>query len=164
MSCVRVSRCTLLPIPSQEETETLQTKIDKELKEIAPQKVIVQAEEAATTEVASRARAMKLDCEADLAEAIPALNSAVEVSDNYIYINIYIHFYLYLYVYTMKLDCEADLAEGIPALNSAVEVSDIYIYIYIYIYSFIFICICIYDKARLRSRFGRGHPCAKLGG
>ena len=67
-------------IVAKEETETMQVKIDKEVQEvIEPKKVVVQAEEAATNEVAQRAKTMKEECEADLAEAIPALNSAVQV-------------------------------------------------------------------------------------
>jgi len=120
----------------------MQTQIDAEVKAvIEPKKVIVQAEEAATNAVAQRAKSMKEECEADLAEAIPALNSAVQVYINiYIYIYIYVCMYTYICIYrkSMKEECEADLAEAIPALNSAVQV---YIYIYIYIYVYIYIYI-----------------------
>mmetsp|Transcript_3023 Transcript_3023/g.9072 ORF Transcript_3023/g.9072 Transcript_3023/m.9072 type:complete len:4073 (+) Transcript_3023:47-12265(+) len=69
-------------VSAKEETETMQAQIDKEVKEvIEPKKVVVQAEEAATNEVAQRAKTMKDECEADLAEAIPALNSAIAALD-----------------------------------------------------------------------------------
>ena len=69
-------------VVAKEETETMQVQIDKEVKEvIEPKKEVVQAEEAATNEVAMRAKGMKEECEADLAEAIPALNSAIKALD-----------------------------------------------------------------------------------
>jgi len=67
---------------AKEEAGTMQAQIDKELKEsIEPKKLVVQADEAATNEVAQRAKKMKDECEADLAEAIPALEAAVSALD-----------------------------------------------------------------------------------
>ena len=69
-------------IKAKEETEETQIKIDKEVKEvIEPKKAVVAKEEAAVGKVAAEAKQMKDECEADLAEAIPALNSAVAALD-----------------------------------------------------------------------------------
>merc|ERR1719163_1424554 len=69
-------------ITAKAETEEMQVVIDKEVKEvIEPKKAIVSKEEAAVGKVAAEAKAMKDDCEADLAEAIPALNAAVAALD-----------------------------------------------------------------------------------
>ena len=64
------------------ETEEMTIVIDKEVREvIEPKKEVVAKEEAAVSKVAAEAKAMKDDCEADLAEAIPALNAAVAALD-----------------------------------------------------------------------------------
>ena len=56
--------------------------IDKEVKEvIEPKKEFVAKEEAAVSKVAASAKQMKDECEADLAEAMPALESAVRALD-----------------------------------------------------------------------------------
>ena len=56
--------------------------IDKEVKEvIEPKKEFVAKEEAAVGKVAATAKEMKDSCEADLAEAMPALESAVKALD-----------------------------------------------------------------------------------
>ena len=69
-------------VVAKKETEEMQVVIDKEVKEvIEPKKEIVSKEEAAVGKVAAEAKAMKEDCEADLAEAIPALNAAVAALD-----------------------------------------------------------------------------------
>ena len=60
----------------------MQVKIDKEVKEVvAPKKEIVQSEEKVANEEAMRVKGIKDECEADLAEAIPALNSALAALD-----------------------------------------------------------------------------------
>eukprot|EP00966_Prymnesium_polylepis_P028550 661181-Prymnesium_polylepis.1 len=67
---------------SKKETEEMQVVVDKEVKEvIEPKKEKVAEEEKATNAVAMKAKGMKEECEADLAEAIPALNSAVQALD-----------------------------------------------------------------------------------
>ena len=69
-------------VVAKKETEEMQVVIDKEVREvIEPKKEIVSKEEAAVGKVAAEAKAMKEDCEADLAEAIPALNAAVSALD-----------------------------------------------------------------------------------
>ena len=69
-------------IKAKAETEETQVKIDKEVKEvIEPKKEVVAKEEAAVGKVAAEAKKMKDECEADLAEAIPALNSAIAALD-----------------------------------------------------------------------------------
>ena len=56
--------------------------IDKEVVEvIEPKKEMVSKEEAAVGKIAAEAKAMKDSCEADLAEAMPALESAVKALD-----------------------------------------------------------------------------------
>ena len=69
-------------IKAKAETEEMQVVIDKEVKEvIEPKKEVVSKEEAAVGKVAAEAKQMKDECEADLAEAIPALNAAVAALD-----------------------------------------------------------------------------------
>ena len=69
-------------IKAKAETEEMTVQIDKEVKEvIEPKKATVAKEEAAVGEVAASAKKMKDECEADLAEAIPAMNSAVAALD-----------------------------------------------------------------------------------
>ena len=69
-------------VQSKAETEAMQVKIDKEVKEVvAPKKEIVQSEEKVANEEAMRVKGIKDECEADLAEAIPALNSALAALD-----------------------------------------------------------------------------------
>ena len=60
---------------SKKETEEMQIVVDKEVKEVVePKKEIVSGEEKIANEAAMKSKAMKDECEADLAEAIPALN------------------------------------------------------------------------------------------
>ena len=69
-------------IVAKTETEEMQVVIDKEVKEvIEPKKEVVSKEEAEVSIIANTAKEMKESCEADLAEAIPALNSAVAALD-----------------------------------------------------------------------------------
>ena len=69
-------------LESKKETEEMQVIIDKEVTEvIEPKKQVVQAEEKATNAVAMKAKGMKDECEADLAEAIPAMNAAIAALD-----------------------------------------------------------------------------------
>lgn len=60
----------------------MQVVVDKEVKEVVePKKTVVQAEEETANAAAMKAKSMKDECEADLAEAIPALNSAIAALD-----------------------------------------------------------------------------------
>ena len=69
-------------LTSKKETEEMQVVVDKEVKEVVePKKEIVSGEEKIANEAAMKSKAMKDECEADLAEAIPALNSAVAALD-----------------------------------------------------------------------------------
>ena len=69
-------------VKAKTETEEMTVVIDKEVREIIePKKEVVAKEEAAVGLVAASAKQMKDECEADLAEAIPALNSAVAALD-----------------------------------------------------------------------------------
>ena len=51
--------------------------IEKESKEVAEQEKVVKADEAVANEQARDAQAIKDECDADLAEAIPILESAL---------------------------------------------------------------------------------------
>ena len=51
--------------------------IEKESKDVAEQEKIVKADEAVANKQAKEARAIKDECDADLAEAIPILESAL---------------------------------------------------------------------------------------
>ncbi|KAF5289736.1 hypothetical protein FQA39_LY03653 [Lamprigera yunnana] len=59
-------------------TEKLMVKIEQDTVIVEKQKEIVGADEALANEAAAAAQAIKDDCESDLAEAIPALESAIE--------------------------------------------------------------------------------------
>lgn len=67
---------------AQEETATMMTQVEKEKVEVVePKKAIVQADEAAASKKAEEANALKESCEADLNEAMPALDAAVKALD-----------------------------------------------------------------------------------
>ena len=51
--------------------------IEKESKEVAEQEKVVKSDEAVANEQASEAQAIKDECDADLAEAIPVLEAAL---------------------------------------------------------------------------------------
>ena len=69
-------------VVAKKEAEDMQVVIDKEVREvIEPKKEVCDAEEKATAAVAAKAKGMKDECEADLAEAIPALNAAISALD-----------------------------------------------------------------------------------
>ncbi|XP_054732574.1 dynein axonemal heavy chain 3-like [Anastrepha obliqua] len=61
-----------------EETERIMVNIERETAEAEKKKEVVGADEAAANEAAAAAQAIKDDCESDLAEAIPALEAALE--------------------------------------------------------------------------------------
>ncbi|KAF5294393.1 hypothetical protein FQR65_LT10758 [Abscondita terminalis] len=62
-------------------TEKLMVKIEQDTVVVEKKKEIVGADEALANEAAAAAQAIKDDCESDLAEAIPALESAVQALD-----------------------------------------------------------------------------------
>ncbi|KAJ3302063.1 Dynein heavy chain 7, axonemal [Kappamyces sp. JEL0829] len=66
---------------TSEETVTMLVKIEKESVEVEATKTIVSADEAAAAVKAEQSAAMKRECEADLAEAIPLLNAALDALD-----------------------------------------------------------------------------------
>nr|KAJ3423148.1 Dynein heavy chain 7, axonemal [Polyrhizophydium stewartii] len=68
-------------IKTKHETDQIMVQIEKESKEVQATKTIVQADEEVASKKASEAKAIKDDCEAQLAEAIPALESAVQALD-----------------------------------------------------------------------------------
>ncbi|KAG8459256.1 hypothetical protein KFE25_014101 [Diacronema lutheri] len=69
-------------VTAKAQTEEMQVVIDKEVRDVVePKREVVQAEERATSQVAAQAKAMKDECEADLAEAIPALNASIAALD-----------------------------------------------------------------------------------
>ncbi|KAJ3286989.1 Dynein heavy chain 7, axonemal [Borealophlyctis nickersoniae] len=68
-------------IKTQEETDVIMLQIEKESKEVQATKVVVQADEDVASKKAAEATAMKNECEAQLAEAIPALEAAVQALD-----------------------------------------------------------------------------------
>ncbi|XP_055373574.1 dynein axonemal heavy chain 3 [Condylostylus longicornis] len=61
-----------------EETDKIMVNIERETAEAEKKKEVVGADEAAANEAAAAAQAIKDDCESDLAEAIPALESALD--------------------------------------------------------------------------------------
>ena len=60
-------------VKSSEETDKMMVVIEKESKEVAKTSEVVAKDEAVANEQANEAQALKDECEADLAEAIPAL-------------------------------------------------------------------------------------------
>ncbi|TPX70976.1 hypothetical protein CcCBS67573_g06369 [Chytriomyces confervae] len=66
---------------TKDETDKIMVQIERESKEVMATKKIVQADEAVANKTAEEAREMKMDCEAGLAEAIPALESALAALD-----------------------------------------------------------------------------------
>jgi len=61
-----------------EETDRIMVNIERETAEAEKKKEVVGADEAAANEAAAAAQAIKDDCETDLAEAIPAMEAALE--------------------------------------------------------------------------------------
>lgn len=61
-----------------EETEKIMVNIERDTAEAEKKKEVVGADEAAANEAAAAAQAIKDDCESDLAEAIPALEAALD--------------------------------------------------------------------------------------
>lgn len=61
-----------------EETDRIMVNIERETAEAEKKKELVGADEAAANEAAAAAQAIKDDCETDLAEAIPAMEAALE--------------------------------------------------------------------------------------
>nr|CAD7443931.1 unnamed protein product [Timema bartmani] len=65
-------------IDTSEKTEKLMIKIEQDTVVVEAKKEIVAADEALANEAAAAAQAIKDDCESDLAEAIPALEAALQ--------------------------------------------------------------------------------------
>ncbi|KAJ3108806.1 Dynein heavy chain 7, axonemal [Phlyctochytrium bullatum] len=68
-------------IRTKEETDVIMKQIEKESTEVMETKKVVQADEEVASKTAEAAKAIKLECEAGLAEAIPALESALAALD-----------------------------------------------------------------------------------
>ncbi|KAI9190103.1 hypothetical protein H9P43_001536 [Blastocladiella emersonii ATCC 22665] len=68
-------------IKTSEETTAMLEKIAKESKEVQAKKEVVAEDEAVASKKAGEATAMKNECEADLAEALPLLNAALAALD-----------------------------------------------------------------------------------
>jgi dynein heavy chain len=68
-------------VKTSEETEKLMVKIEQESVEVEAKKELVAADEAVMNEQAAAAQSIKDDCENDLAEALPVLESAVAALD-----------------------------------------------------------------------------------
>jgi dynein heavy chain len=68
-------------IKTQGETDKIMIQIERESKDVMVTKNIVSVDEAIATKKAEESKAMKEDCEAQLAEAIPALNAALAALD-----------------------------------------------------------------------------------
>ncbi|RUS89800.1 hypothetical protein EGW08_002412, partial [Elysia chlorotica] len=64
-------------IKTSADTEKLMIKIEQDTVEVEAKKEVVAADEAVANEAAAAAQAIKDECEGDLAEAIPALESAI---------------------------------------------------------------------------------------
>lgn len=65
-------------VKTSKETQELMVKIERDTVEAEAKKEVVAADEAVANEAAAKAKAIKDECEADLAEALPALESAIQ--------------------------------------------------------------------------------------
>ncbi len=65
-------------VQTSKETAQLMVKIERDTVEAEAKKEVVAADEAVANEAAAKAKAIKDECEADLAEALPALESAIQ--------------------------------------------------------------------------------------
>lgn len=68
---------TTLPSLLYHQVAEMMVVIEKESKEVAEQEKVVKSDEAVANEQASEAQAIKDECDADLAEAIPVLEAAL---------------------------------------------------------------------------------------
>ncbi|CAB3991140.1 dynein heavy chain 3, axonemal-like, partial [Paramuricea clavata] len=68
-------------IQTSAETEKLMVKIEQDTVEVEAKKEVVGADEAVANEAAAVAKGIKDECEGDLAEALPALESAIQALD-----------------------------------------------------------------------------------
>jgi dynein heavy chain len=68
-------------IKTQGEVDQIMIQIESESKEVKATKIVVEADEAVASKKAEESKAMKEDCESQLAEAIPALESALAALD-----------------------------------------------------------------------------------
>lgn len=68
-------------VKSSEETDKMMIVIEKESKEVSKTSEVVAKDEAVADGQAKEAQALKDECEADLAEAIPALEAAISALD-----------------------------------------------------------------------------------
>lgn len=68
-------------VKSSEETDKMMIVIEKESKEVQKTSEVVAKDEAVANQQAEEAQALKDECEADLAEAIPALEAALAALD-----------------------------------------------------------------------------------
>ncbi|KAJ3092439.1 Dynein heavy chain 3, axonemal [Quaeritorhiza haematococci] len=68
-------------IQTQKETDDIMTVIQRESVEVEKKRALVKVDEEVANKKASEAKAIKDECEADLAQAIPALESALEALD-----------------------------------------------------------------------------------
>jgi dynein heavy chain len=66
---------------TSDETEKIMVKIERDTAEAEKKKEVVGADEAAANEAAAASQAIRDDCESDLAEAVPALESALLALD-----------------------------------------------------------------------------------
>ena len=64
-------------VESSKEVDIIMVKVEKESVEVAKVEKVVKADEAVANEQASAAKAIKDECDGDLAEAIPILESAM---------------------------------------------------------------------------------------
>lgn len=68
-------------VKAQAENATMMVVIEKESSEVEEVSITVKADEASANEKAASAKELKEECEADLAEALPALEAALNALD-----------------------------------------------------------------------------------
>lgn len=85
-------------VKSSEETERMITVIEKESAEVEATTKIVKADEAVANEQASSSKALKDECEAELAEAIPALEAAQAALDT-LKVERNSHFFIFFFIF-----------------------------------------------------------------
>lgn len=68
-------------VKAQAENATMMVVIEKESSEVEEVSITVKADEASANEKAAASKELKEECEADLAEALPALEAALNALD-----------------------------------------------------------------------------------
>lgn len=76
-TCIYTAQCMMSPMCVWVQVAEMMVVIEKESKEVAKKETVVKADEEVANKQAMAAKAIKDECDADLAEAIPILEAAI---------------------------------------------------------------------------------------